>query len=67
MVRAREAEAAARAAEKREVADRMYERVRREMEAAMKAREEEDQLINLLRQVSEGEGREERQGGRRTG
>lgn len=51
MVRAREAEAVARAAERKEVADRMYERVRREMEAAMRAKEEEDQLINLLRQV----------------
>jgi phosphate uptake regulator len=59
MVRAREAEAAARAAERREVADRMYERVRREMEAAMKAREEEDQLINLLRQVGPGVGEQE--------
>ena len=51
MVRAREADAAQRAAERKQVADRMYEKVRHEMEAALRGREEEDQLINLLRQV----------------
>lgn len=51
MVREREAEEAARKAAMREEADRMYEKVKREMEEAQRAREEEDQLINMLRQV----------------
>jgi len=50
MVREREAEEAARKAERKAEADRLYEKVRVEMEAANRAREEEEDLINLLRQ-----------------
>ncbi|KAL6760706.1 flagellar associated protein [Haematococcus lacustris] len=49
-VREREAENAAKAAARQEVADRMYEKVKREMEEAQRAKDEEDRLIDLLRQ-----------------
>lgn len=52
MVRGREAEEAARKAAQREEADRLYERLKKEIEEKQRAREEEDELINLLRQVS---------------
>lgn len=45
---AREDEEAARKAGKKEVADRIYERLKGQAEAEAAAREEEDRLINLL-------------------
>mmetsp|Transcript_43973 Transcript_43973/g.131828 ORF Transcript_43973/g.131828 Transcript_43973/m.131828 type:complete len:497 (-) Transcript_43973:323-1813(-) len=48
-VRAREAAEAAKKAAAREVADRMYEQVKAEMQADRAARDEEERLINLLR------------------
>lgn len=50
MVRSREAEEAERQAMRKEVADRMYEKVKKEMEEEAARREEEEELINLLRQ-----------------
>jgi len=50
MVRDREAAEAGRQADRKEAADRMYEKVKKEMEDEMRRREEEDYLINLLRQ-----------------
>ncbi|KAG2454297.1 hypothetical protein HYH02_001326 [Chlamydomonas schloesseri] len=49
-VREREREEAERKAMRKEIADRMYEKVKREMEAEMARREEEEELINMLRQ-----------------
>ncbi len=51
-IRARDAEEAARAAARREVADQMYQRVKREVEERGRAREHEEELLNLLRQAS---------------
>lgn len=48
MVRDREAAEAAKKALQKDVADRMYEKVKRELEAQARAKEEEENLINLL-------------------
>ncbi|GLC44575.1 hypothetical protein PLESTB_001320800 [Pleodorina starrii] len=48
-VRDREREEAERLAMRKEIADRMYEKVKREMEAEMARRMEEEELINMLR------------------
>ncbi|EFJ51321.1 hypothetical protein VOLCADRAFT_103570 [Volvox carteri f. nagariensis] len=48
-VRDREREEAERQAMRKEIADRMYEKVKREMEAEMARRMEEEELINMLR------------------
>ena len=52
---AREDEEAQRKAGKKEVADRIYERLKGQAEAEAAAREEEDHLINLLRAEEEAE------------
>ena len=52
---AREDEEAARKAGKKEVADRIYERLKGQAEAETAAREEEDRLINLLHAEEEAE------------
>ena len=52
---AREDEEAARKAGKKEVADRIYERLKGQAQAEAAAREEEDRLINLLRAEEEAE------------
>ncbi|KAG2486968.1 hypothetical protein HYH03_014341 [Edaphochlamys debaryana] len=49
-VREREREEAERQAMRKEIADRMYEKVKKEMEMEMARREEEEELINMLRQ-----------------
>lgn len=48
-VQERESALAALKAAQKEVADRIYERLKREKEAEMRAKEEEEELINLLR------------------
>lgn len=48
-VRDREAAEASAAAQRQEVADRIYERLKREAEAVAAAREEEEELMNLVR------------------
>jgi hypothetical protein len=50
-VRAREGVEAARLAERKQVADRIYERLKADQEAAQRAADEEQELINLMRQV----------------
>lgn len=50
-VRDRDAAEAARQAERKHVADRIYERLKAEQEAAQRAADEEQELINLMRQV----------------
>eukprot|EP00195_Chlamydomonas_chlamydogama_P011039 CAMPEP_0202890232 /NCGR_PEP_ID=MMETSP1392-20130828/721_1 /ASSEMBLY_ACC=CAM_ASM_000868 /TAXON_ID=225041 /ORGANISM="Chlamydomonas chlamydogama, Strain SAG 11-48b" /LENGTH=479 /DNA_ID=CAMNT_0049573769 /DNA_START=242 /DNA_END=1678 /DNA_ORIENTATION=- len=50
MVREREAAEAQKAALRKEVADRMYEKVKREMEEEARKKDEEEMLINMLRQ-----------------
>lgn len=50
MVRERESAEAERQAIRKEAADRMYEKVKREMEMEMRRREEEEELINMLQQ-----------------
>lgn len=52
---AREDEEAAKKAGKKEVADRIYERLKGQAQAEAAAREEEDRLINLLRAEEEAE------------
>ena len=52
---AREDEEVARKAGKKEVADRIYERLKGQAEAEAAAREEEDRLINLLHAEEEAE------------
>lgn len=52
---AREDEEAARKAGKKEVADRIYERLKGQAQAEAAAREEEDRLINLLHAEEEAE------------
>ncbi|MEW5298106.1 MAG: hypothetical protein WDW38_001158 [Sanguina aurantia] len=50
MVKEREQVEAGRQAARKEVADRMYEKMKREMEGRQALREEEEELINLLQQ-----------------
>jgi hypothetical protein len=50
-VRQREAEEVGRLAARKEAADRIYDRLRREKEEADAARTEQEDLINLLHQV----------------
>lgn len=52
---AREDEEAARKAGKKEVADRIYERLKGQAQAEAAAREEEDRLVNLLHAEEEAE------------
>lgn len=52
---AREDEEAAKKAGKKEVADRIYERLKGQAQAEAAAREEEERLINLLRAEEEAE------------
>lgn len=52
---AREDEEAQRKAGKKEVADRIYERLKGQADAEAAAREEEDHLINLMRAEEEAE------------
>jgi hypothetical protein len=50
-VRERDAAEAARQAARKDVADRIYERLKLEQEEAQRAADEEQELVNLLRQV----------------
>lgn len=50
-VRDRESEEAAKAAARKQAADHMYEMIRKEMEEQRRAKEREEELINMLRQV----------------
>jgi hypothetical protein len=50
-VRERDAAEAARKEARKEAADRIYDRLRAEHEAAARGREEEEELINMLRQA----------------
>lgn len=65
-VREREAHEADRKAQAKEVADRMYEKVKREMEEENRRREEEENLINMLQQEElEAKRREQEEARRR--